>query len=128
MRWVNSTQNLVSTAPPSIAHTVGADARNNEVAFYPKSPTIVDLACVSASGNSFGIQIDMVDPTRTGYVKLKVIDGTATVGWYLGRYFSAGRDLILRLRLTGHRTGLPFSFPAFGLPCASSICDLVTIG
>jgi prepilin-type N-terminal cleavage/methylation domain-containing protein len=81
INWIQSANNLVSTAPPSISNAVGADARNNEVAFYPESPTIVDLASVSASGNSFGIQIDTANLAQTGYVKVKVIDGSAGIGW-----------------------------------------------
>ena len=79
--WVLSAQDLVSTAPPSIANVVGADARFNEVAYYPESANIVDLASVSASGNLFGIQINAVNVAQTGYVKVKVIDGSAGIGW-----------------------------------------------
>ncbi len=40
-----------------------------------ESPTVADLASVSASGNTFGIQVDTVSLNETGYVKVKVIDG-----------------------------------------------------
>jgi prepilin-type N-terminal cleavage/methylation domain-containing protein len=81
IHWIESAGDLVTTAPASIANAVGANARNNEVAFYLESPTVVDLASVSGSGNSFGIQIDTVNLGQTGYVKVKVVDGTAKIGW-----------------------------------------------
>jgi type IV pilus assembly protein PilA len=79
--WVQSAANLVGTAPASIAAAVGADAKDNEVAFFLESASIVDLATVSASGNSFGIQVSTLDLSKTGYVKVKVIDGSAELGW-----------------------------------------------
>ena len=79
--WVLSAQDLVSTVPPAIANFVGANAQLNEVAYYPESGSIVDLASVSASGNSFGMQINTVNLAQTGYVKVKVIDGSAAIGW-----------------------------------------------
>jgi prepilin-type N-terminal cleavage/methylation domain-containing protein len=79
--WIESPADLVSTAPPGIANTAGADAKDNEVAYYAESPEIVDLVSVSASGNSFGIQINSVNLAQTGYVKVKVIDGSAKIGW-----------------------------------------------
>jgi hypothetical protein len=39
------------------------------------------LASVSASGNRFGMQINTVDLDENAYVKVKVIDGSAQVGW-----------------------------------------------
>ena len=81
VNWGQSAVDLVGTAPPSMAVAIPAHANNSEVVFYPESATIVDLATVSASGNSFGIQIDTVDLSQTGYVKVKVIDGSAEIGW-----------------------------------------------
>ncbi len=81
--WSQGAQNLVETAPPSIAAAavVGAGAIDNEIAFYPQSAVTVDLAVISKSGNSFGIQIDTVSLSETGYVKVKVVDGSAELGW-----------------------------------------------
>ena len=79
--WIASASNLVSTSPAWIASPLGASAPSNQVAFFPESPTVADLASVSESGNSFGIQIDVVSINETGYVKVKVVDGSAGVGW-----------------------------------------------
>ncbi len=38
--------------------------------------TVADLASVSASGNTFGIQIDTVSLNESGYAKVKLIEGT----------------------------------------------------
>ncbi len=79
--WVESPVPLVSTSPAAIAADIGANARKYEVAFYAESRNIVDLASVSESGNSFGIQVNTVNLSETGYVKVKVIDGSAELGW-----------------------------------------------
>lgn len=82
IQWVESAENLVTTTPaPWILATVPAQARDNEVAFYPESATTADLANISASGNLFGVQIDSFSLSDTGYVKVKVIEGTAELGW-----------------------------------------------
>lgn len=79
--FVQSDIDLVSTAPPRISEEVTADAVQNQVAFYPESKTVMDIATRSASGNLFGIQVNTVDLTRTGYVKVRVVDGEAQLGW-----------------------------------------------
>lgn len=79
--WVESGEDLVSTAPAWIAEDVGAEAKANEVAFYLQSKTVADLASVSESGNIFGIQVDTVDVSETGYVKVKLIEGETSLGW-----------------------------------------------
>jgi hypothetical protein len=79
--WIASGSNLVSTSPAWIASPLGASDTSNQVAFFPQSPSVADLASVSESGNSFGIQIDVVSINETGYVKVKVVDGSAGVGW-----------------------------------------------
>jgi prepilin-type N-terminal cleavage/methylation domain-containing protein len=81
INWVVSVGDMVSTSPPSIANGVPAQAKDNEVAFFPQSATIADLASVSASGNLFGIQMNTVNLAQTGYVKIKVVDGSADIGW-----------------------------------------------
>ena len=79
--WVISNADLVTTTPAWISNAVGATAVANQVAFFGESESVADLACLSASGNTFGIQIDTVTINETGYVKVKVIDGTAALGW-----------------------------------------------
>ncbi len=79
--WVDNGGDLVSTSPPGISPAVVAEAARNEIAFSLESDTVVDVASRSASGNWFGIQVDTVDLAETGYVKVKVVDGSAEIGW-----------------------------------------------
>jgi prepilin-type N-terminal cleavage/methylation domain-containing protein len=72
---------LVTTSPPAIAEGSAADASNDEVLFYPESADVMDIASQSDSGNWFGIQIDGKNLDESGYVKVKVIDGSADLGW-----------------------------------------------
>ncbi|OFW60565.1 MAG: hypothetical protein A2133_11935 [Actinobacteria bacterium RBG_16_64_13] len=81
MTFVESADDLVSTDPPSINGAVVAEATDNEVIFYPESETVFDIASRSESGNWFGIQVDSMNLSETGYVKVKVIDGSADLGW-----------------------------------------------
>jgi type IV pilus assembly protein PilA len=81
IHWVAASDDLVGTSPAFIADPTGADAKDNEVAFYGQSKTILDVASTSASGNRFGIQVNTVDLTSTGYVKVRVIEEQTTVGW-----------------------------------------------
>ena len=79
--WVDNGADLVSTSPPGITPEVVAEAESDEIAFFVESDTVVDLASRSGSGNWFGIQVDTVDLGETGYVKVKLIDGSAEIGW-----------------------------------------------
>lgn len=78
--WVVADANLVGVSPPMIG-AVSAEARDNQVAVYGQAADVVDIATRSASGNRFGIQVDAVDLSQTGYVKVKVIDGSSSIGW-----------------------------------------------
>jgi type IV pilus assembly protein PilA len=79
--WVISNADLVTTAPAWISNAVNAHASSNQVAFFGESASVADLASISSSGNTFGIQVDTLIINETGYVKVKVIDGTAALGW-----------------------------------------------
>lgn len=79
--WIESDEDLVGTSPAWISGSLAAEAEENEVAFYLESKAKADLASVSASGNSFGIQVDTVNILETGYVKVKVVEGTTLLGW-----------------------------------------------
>lgn len=81
MNWTDNEADLVSTGPPGITASVAANAKDGQVAFYAESPNIVDIASKSASGNWFGIQVNTVNLNQTGYVKVKVIDGSGDLGW-----------------------------------------------
>jgi type IV pilus assembly protein PilA len=80
--WIESTDDLVVVgANPGIATGISASARAKEIVFYRESNNCIDLASRSDSGNWFGIQINAVDMTQTGYVEVKVIDGEGSMGW-----------------------------------------------
>ena len=64
-----------------ISDAVGASAAANQVAFFGQDHSVADLASVSASGNTFGIQVNTVSLNETGYDKVKVIDGEPGIGW-----------------------------------------------
>ncbi|MCE5253809.1 MAG: prepilin-type N-terminal cleavage/methylation domain-containing protein [Actinomycetia bacterium] len=81
MTWVENGGDLVRTSPPGITPLVSAEAVGNTIAFFSESSTVMDMAARSASGNWYGIQVDTVDLSKTGYVKVKVIDGSADLGW-----------------------------------------------
>ncbi|NLE74708.1 MAG: prepilin-type N-terminal cleavage/methylation domain-containing protein [Actinobacteria bacterium] len=81
LAWVNSGTDLVTTDPPGINPNVAAEADRGQLAFHTQSPSIVDIASKSVSGNWFGIQVNTVDISQTGYVKVKVIDGSGGLGW-----------------------------------------------
>lgn len=80
--WLESGENIVTVgADPGISSSIDADAKEREIVFYLESDDCVDLASRSESGNWFGIQINAIDMSQTGYVEVKVVDGEATLGW-----------------------------------------------
>ena len=83
--WVMSDADLVSIDVSAdsawISDAVGAAAVANQVAFFGEDHSVADLASVSASGNTFGIQLNTVSLNETGYAKVKVIDGEPGIGW-----------------------------------------------
>lgn len=81
MHWVDNGADLVQTGPPGITAAVVADAENKTIAFFCESGQVIDIASRSSSGNWFGIQLDTVNLSESGYVKVKVIDGSADLGW-----------------------------------------------
>lgn len=81
IEWVESLSPLVSISPALIAEDIGAMAADRQVAFYPESSTVVDLATRSASGDAFGIRVDVANASETGYVKVKAVNGASKLGW-----------------------------------------------
>ena len=82
INWIVSNSDLVTVSPvASISGSLTAQATANQVAFFPESATVADLASISESGDLFGIQLNTVNINQTGYVKVKVVDGSAGVGW-----------------------------------------------
>ncbi len=81
MRWVDNGSDLVSATPPGITPAVVAEAEDDQLVFWCESRTVIDVASRSSSGNWFGIQVDTVNISETGYVKVKIVDGSADLGW-----------------------------------------------
>jgi type IV pilus assembly protein PilA len=80
--WIQGAADLVTVgANPDIDDTVIAAAEDDQVIFFAQSPSVIDLASRSSSGNWFGIQVDALDVTLTGYVEVKIIDGEGSMGW-----------------------------------------------
>lgn len=82
INFIEASGDLVMTSPTvGIDDSVVVEAADDAVLFYPESRTVIDIASRSGSGNWFGIQVDTVNMSDTGYVKVRVIDGTADLGW-----------------------------------------------
>ncbi len=81
LKWMTSGEDLVTTDPPGININVAAEANKGQIVFYAESPSIVDIASKSVSGNWFGIQVNTVNINQTGYVKVRMIDGSGGLGW-----------------------------------------------
>lgn len=79
--WTQSGIDLVTTSPAWVSNGVASLASQREVTFHPESASVIDIATKSESGNIFGIQIDTLTLGETGYVKVKVIDGSGSKGW-----------------------------------------------
>lgn len=81
--WVEQTgQDLVTLGgTPDITSTETAEASEGRIVFYVESDSRLDLASRSDSGNWFGIQVDGLNLDETAYVKVKIIEGEAQIGW-----------------------------------------------
>jgi type IV pilus assembly protein PilA len=81
INFVLSGESLVTTSPAWINENVPAQASANEVAYFAEAANLVDVACISDSGNLFGIQLNTVSISDSGYVKVKVVEDDASLGW-----------------------------------------------
>jgi prepilin-type N-terminal cleavage/methylation domain-containing protein len=80
--WTESSQDLVVVGgSPGISDALPANARDKQIVFYRESDNCIDLASRSESGNWFGVQVNSVDTSETGYVEVKEVDGEASLGW-----------------------------------------------
>lgn len=79
--FIEATGDIVGTDPPSIDQSTVAEASRNEVLLFVQSAEVLDIASRSESGNWFGIQVNTKQLSETGYVKVKIIDGSAGLGW-----------------------------------------------
>lgn len=81
INFIDGSKDLVVIEPPSIETSTVADATDDEVLFFAESADVMDIASRSESGNWFGIQIDTKVISDSGYVKVRMIDGSANLGW-----------------------------------------------
>jgi prepilin-type N-terminal cleavage/methylation domain-containing protein len=79
--FLEGTSDLVTVDPAWLDETLTAEAKLNQVVFFADSASSCDIATRSDSGNFFGIQVDTLNVNETGYVKVKVIEGTVGLGW-----------------------------------------------
>lgn len=79
--FIAATGSIVATTPAAISNGITANARNHEVEFYSEDANTIDIASRSDSGNLFGLQVNALDLSSSGYVKVKVVDGSAGLGW-----------------------------------------------
>jgi prepilin-type N-terminal cleavage/methylation domain-containing protein len=81
IHWNIATADLVTTGPPAVTTNVIARGRANAVDFYPESATKFDVACISESGDRYGIQVETAGSAQADYIKVKSIDGQGSLGW-----------------------------------------------
>ena len=82
IHWNIAAVDLVTVGPPpSVTTGVTAQARANAIDFFAESATKFDVACISESGDRFGIQVETVGAAQADYVKVKVVDGSGSLGW-----------------------------------------------
>ncbi len=80
--WIESPEDIVTVSgAPAISDATLARVDQGQIAFFVESRWRMDLASMSESENWFGMQIDAVNQLETGYIKVKVIDGSAEEGW-----------------------------------------------
>ncbi len=72
---------LVDPGVPTVTVAVVSLASNRSVDYYGQGPDTFDIACVSESGNRYGIQVHATGAATTDYVKVKVIEGDSSLGW-----------------------------------------------
>lgn len=82
MYWIETDEDVVTVGGSAgISSATVAEAHDRQIVFYVESRFRFDLASRSESGNWFGMQIDTINQMDTGYIKVKVIDGSAEEGW-----------------------------------------------
>jgi prepilin-type N-terminal cleavage/methylation domain-containing protein len=83
IQWnvVGAGKDLVNPSVPNVTLNVTAQARLNAVDFYPESATRFDVACISESGDRYGIQVETTGDVQGDYVKVKVVDLVGSIGW-----------------------------------------------
>lgn len=79
--WNLASADLVDPTGPTITGIVTARAENHEVDFYPQATDQYDVACVSESGNKYGIEVRTAAGAGATYMKVKVLEGETSTNW-----------------------------------------------
>jgi prepilin-type N-terminal cleavage/methylation domain-containing protein len=79
--WNIATVDLVDPTIPTVTMNVTALSRAHEIDFYAQSADTFDIATISESGDRYGIQVQTTGGAQTQYIKVKLVDGQASVGW-----------------------------------------------
>ena len=79
--WIVASADLVDPSVPTVTTNVTAQARNNQVNYYGQAIDTFDVGTTSESDNRFGIQVHTTGAASADYVKVKVIEGTSSLGW-----------------------------------------------
>ena len=79
--WNLASADLVDPTGPTIAGIVTAQAENQAVDFYPQATDQYDVACVSESGNKYGIEVRTAGGAGATYLKVKVFEGETSTNW-----------------------------------------------
>lgn len=79
--WNAVSTNLVTSSPATITNAVVSRAGDHAVDYYGQAQDRFDVACVSESGNAFGIEVVSTGAASASYVKVRVIEGDTLIGW-----------------------------------------------
>lgn len=79
--WTDATADLVDPTVPTITGNVTAQTRGRAVDYYGQAVDTFDVGSVSESGNRYGIQVHSSGAAGADYVKVKVVEGTSSLGW-----------------------------------------------
>lgn len=79
--WRVASSDLVDPTVPAVTGAVTAQVALREIDFYGQAADTFDVASVSESGNSFGIQVKTTGASGVSYLKVKQVEGTTSTGW-----------------------------------------------
>ena len=79
--WNLASADLVDPTGPTITGIVTAQAENQALDFYPQATDQYEVACVSESGNKYGIEVRTAGGAGATYLKVKVLEGETSTNW-----------------------------------------------
>jgi hypothetical protein len=79
--WNLPVANLVDPCVPLVTNAAVSHAGAHVVDYYGQAQDRFDVACVSESGNAFGIEVVSTGSAGASYVKVRVIEGDTLIGW-----------------------------------------------